>query len=77
MALLCASFVFAQPASADEAEAHYRLAITLRGQGKYQEALRDSEAAIATFERYIAAVEKSDPAAAERAKRAVTNLEKK
>ena len=37
----------------------------------------DTDAAIATFKRYIEAVEKSDPAAAERAQRAVTNLEKK
>jgi Flp pilus assembly protein TadD len=37
----------------------------------------NTELAIDTFEAYIRAVKKSDPAAAERAKRAVANLEKK
>jgi tetratricopeptide (TPR) repeat protein len=41
------------------------------------EKLGNTEMAIATFKRYIAAVEKSDPEAARRAQNAVENLEKK
>jgi tetratricopeptide (TPR) repeat protein len=39
------------------------------------EKVGNTETAIATFQRYIAAVKKSDPAGAERAERAVKNLE--
>ena len=46
MALLCASCLLAQPVSADEAEAHYRLAVTLRDQGRYDDALEEINAAV-------------------------------
>ncbi len=39
------------------------------------EKLGQTEMAIATFERYIKATEKSDPEAAERARHAIQNLE--
>ena len=46
MALGCALWLIAPIASADEADAHYRIAKTLRDQGRYEEALAEIDAAV-------------------------------
>ena len=52
MALGCALWLTAPSAFADEADAHYQLAKTLRDEGRYEEALAEIDAAVAARPTY-------------------------